>query len=64
MIGRGLELDGAAGAVVVEYNSAAYLAARHGVLGELVSVLAGVEGLVRQVPVEVGGSLGSGAEAR
>ncbi len=34
---------------VVEYNSAAWLAARHGVPGELVPVLAGVEGLVAQV---------------
>ncbi len=34
---------------VVEYNSAAWLAARHGVPGALTGVLAGVEGLVAQV---------------
>ncbi len=33
----------------VEYSAAAYLAARHGVPGELVAVLAGVEGLVAGV---------------
>ena len=37
------------GEVVVEYNSAAWLAGRHGVPGELVGVLAGVEGLVAGV---------------
>ena len=31
---------------VVEYNAPTWLAARHGVTGELVGVLAGVEGLV------------------
>ena len=34
---------------VVEYNSATWLAARHGVPGALTGVLAGVEGLVAQV---------------
>ncbi len=38
-----------AGSAVVEYNSAAWLAGRHGVPGELVGVLAGVEGLVAGV---------------
>lgn len=37
------------GGVVVEYNDPRWLAARHGVPGELVGVLAGVEGLVAGV---------------
>ncbi len=42
-------VDGGEGGVVVEYSSGAWLAARHGVPGELLGVLAGVEGLVAGV---------------
>ncbi|HLI76910.1 MAG TPA: DUF302 domain-containing protein [Acidobacteriaceae bacterium] len=43
------EEAGPGGRVLVAYNAAAWLAARHGIPGELVPVLAGVEGLVAQV---------------
>ena len=41
--------DDSEGIVLVEYNAPAYLAARHGVPGELLPVLAAVEGIVAQV---------------
>ena len=45
----GSDSSGDSGSSIVEYNAAAYLAARHGVPGELVAVLAGVESLVAEV---------------